>query len=114
MNSIFAIILFELTILISALLQVPLKKAALNPKYTGLKTYLNPLVLTVYFCFFLITFATTYLYQYVDLAFSTLLYKTEYIFVTLIGVLILKEKLSVKKIIGIALIIAGVVIYSVF
>ena len=112
MNKILAAVLFEVVILISSILQIPLKKAATNEKYTGLRFYINPVVILVYGVFFAVTVATTYLYQYVDMTLATLLYKTEYIFITLFSIFILKEKLNRKKMIGMALILGGVLIYS--
>ena len=114
MNSLIAAILFECTIIISALLQIPLKKSASNSKYRGIRTYLNPVVLSVYVTFFLITFITTYLYKNVDLTFSTLLYKTEYIFIALFSVLFLKERITKRKFLGFVIIISGVLAYSFF
>ena len=112
MNNIVAAILFECTIIVSALLQIPLKKSASNPKHRGLRTYLNPVVLSVYTAFFAITFITTFLYKNVDLTLSTLLYKTEYIFITLFSVLFLKERVTKRKLLGFVIIISGVLIYS--
>ena len=113
MNSIMATILFECTIIVSAALQVPLKKSALNPKYQGLRAYLNPIVIAVYASFFAITFITTYLYKEVDLILSTLLYKTEYVFIALFSIVFLKEKLTKRKVIGFIIVLSGVVIYSI-
>ena len=114
MNKLIAAILFEGTIIISALLQIPLKKSASNPKHRGLRTYLNPVVLSVYAAFFAITFITTYLYKNVDLTLSTLLYKTEYIFIALFSVLFLKERITKRKLLGFVVIISGVLVYSFF
>ena len=112
MNKILAAILFECTIVASAALQIPLKKSAQNTKHRGLRTYLNPVVISVYSAFLLITVLTTLLYQYVDLTLSTLLYKTEYIFITLFSVFFLKERVTKRKLIGFIIIVSGVLIYS--
>ncbi|MBQ1305390.1 MAG: EamA family transporter [Erysipelotrichales bacterium] len=112
MNRLAAAILFELTIAVSALLQVPLKKAAQNPKYKGIHYYLNPIVIAVYGSFFAITIITTFLFKYVDLTLSTILYKTEYIFITVFSVLFLKEKITKRKLLGFIVILCGVLSYA--
>ena len=112
MNKGLAIILFECTIILSAALQIPLKKSATNTKHKGIKTYLNPIVIAVYGSFFAITFITTYLFQYVDLVLSTLLYKTEYIFIALFSMIFLKEKITKRRLLGLVVILIGVLVYS--
>lgn len=112
MSSLAATIIFECTIIVSAALQIPLKKTAQNPKYHGLRAYLNPIVIAVYASFFAITFITTYLYQYVDLTLSTLLYKTEYLFIAFFSIVFLKEKFSKRKLLGFVIVVCGVVVYS--
>ena len=83
-----------------------------NPKYRGIRTYLNPVVIAVYGSFFAITFVTTWLYQDVELTLSTLLYKTEYAFIALFSVLFLKERFTKRKIAGFVVILLGVLIYT--
>lgn len=112
MNSMLAILIFEGTIILSAALQIPLKKSATNPNKRGLKFFLNPIVIAVYASFLLVTFVTTYVYQFVDLTLSTLLYKTEYVFIALFSTLCLKERLTRRKLIGFVVILAGVLLYS--
>ncbi len=114
MSKAVAIAIFVATIIISALLQIPLKKSATNPKHKGLRAYLNLPVIGAYASMFAITFVTTYVFRYIDLTLSTLLYKTEYIFIGIFSVLILKEKLTKRKIIGFIVIIAGVLVYTLF
>ena len=75
---------------------------------------MNVRVITAYGIFFLSSFLTMFAYKYVPLSMGPMLEACGYIFVTVLGVLILKEKVGKKKIAGMTLIILGIVIVSCF
>ena len=97
---------------ISAISQVMLKKAALKTYESRIKEYLNPLVISAYMIFFLATLCSIYAYKVVPLSMGPILEATSYIYVTIFGVVIFKEKLSARKLIALGLIIAGIAVYS--
>lgn len=97
---------------ISAISQVMLKKAALKTYESRIKEYLNPLVISAYVIFFLATLCSIYAYKVVPLSMGPILEATSYIYVTIFGVAIFKEKLSTRKLIALGLIIAGIAVYS--
>ena len=60
------------------------------------------------------TFLSILAYKVIPLSMGSVLEATGYIYVTVFGVVIFKEKLNRKKLVALALIIIGIVIYSVF
>lgn len=102
-----------LGVFISAVSQVMLKKAAQKEYGSVIKEYLNPLVIFAYVLFVGTTLLSVLAYRGLPLSMGPILEATSYIYVTLFGVLIFKEKLNGKKLLALALIIIGIVIYSV-
>lgn len=111
-NSTMYILIFLMSVLLSSISQIMLKKSALKKYDTGLKEYLNPLVITAYSIFFICTFVTMIAYKYVPLSMGPILESTGYIFVTVLGVIFLREHVSKRKLIGMSIITIGVLIFS--
>ncbi len=99
--------------LISAFSQILLKTSAKKTYSSWIYEYLNVRVIVAYGIFFIATLITVYCYKVVPLSTGAMLEATGYVFVTLLGRIILKERVSAKKIIGMMLVIAGVVIVAV-
>lgn len=97
---------------ISAVSQVILKKAALKECSSPIREYLNFPVIFAYSLFILTTLMCIFAYQVVPLSYGPVLESTSYLYVTLFGVLIFKEKITKKKVVALALILAGIVVYS--
>ena len=53
-----------------------------------------------------------YAYKGIPLSMGPVLEATSYIYVTVFGVTIFKEKLNRRKLIGLALIVLGIIVYS--
>lgn len=100
------------SVFISSVSQILLKKAANRTYENPLKEYLNPLVIGAYGMFFCSVILTMVALRYVPLSMSPILESTGYIFVTVLGYLFLKERLSKRKLLGMVLILAGIVIFS--
>ena len=100
-------------VFISSLAQVMLKKTAVEKHESFLKEYLNAKVISAYLIFFVATILGVYGYKVVPLSMGNILDATGYIWVTVFSVTIFKEKLSLKKIIALILILSGIVVYSV-
>ena len=98
--------------LISAFSQILLKMAARQTYRSCIYEYLNARVITAYAIFFLATLITVYCYKIVPLSTGAMLEATGYVFVTVLGRIILKERVSLQKIIGMALVICGVVVVA--
>ena len=106
------IVLFLVSVFLASISQVLLKKAALRSYDSVIKQYLNWQVILGYGIFIICTFITMMAYRYIPLNLGPVLETTGYIYVTIFGVLIFKEKLSLKKICALAIIIAGILIYT--
>lgn len=98
----------------SSLSQVMLKKAAMREHASLAKEYLNPLVICAYLIFFGCTLLTVYALRVVPLGLGAILETTGYIFVAVLSFLFLKERLDVKKICSLALIVGGIAVYAFF
>ena len=107
------IIIFLAASLISAFSQILLKIAAKQQYRSWIFEYLNVRVISAYVIFFLATLLTVYCYKVVPLSVGAMLEARGYVFVTVLGKLILKENISKRKLIGMALVILGVVIVAV-
>ena len=103
---------FLFSVLISSISQILLKKSADKTYDSRLKEYLNPLVIIAYGMFFCSMMITMYCYRYVDVSAGPIFESAGYIFVGVLGYIFLKEKFTVKKIVGMLLIMLGIVIFS--
>jgi drug/metabolite transporter (DMT)-like permease len=91
-----------------------LKKAALKKYDSVIKEYMNPLVIIAYVMFVGTTFLSILAYKGIPLSMGPVLEATSYIYVTIFGVTIFKEKMNKKKIASLALIMVGILVYSVW
>ena len=106
------ILIFIASCLISAFSQILLKIAAKGTYRSWIYEYLNVKVISAYIIFFLATLLTVFCYKVVPLSLGAMLESSGYVFVTVLGYVILKEKVSKQKLIGMALVIAGVIIVA--
>lgn len=97
---------------ISAVSQVLLKLAANRTYENKIREYLNPFVIVAYGIFFLATVMNVVAYKVVPLSMGPILEATSYLYVTVFGVTIFKEKINSKKLIALVLIIVGIIIYG--
>lgn len=101
-------------VFVSAISQVMLKKSALKTYSSPIQEYLNPLVVVAYILFIGTTFLSILAYRGIPLSMGPVLEATSYIYVTIFGVTIFKEKINGKKLLALGLIIAGILVYSLF
>ncbi|MCX4339838.1 MAG: EamA family transporter [Lachnospiraceae bacterium] len=104
------IVLFLLSVLISSVSQIILKTSADRQYESKIKEYLNFRVIAAYGIFFVSSVMTILAYNGVPLSMGAVLETTGYLWVTLLGHLILKEKITICKIIGLVIIMLGVMI----
>ena len=104
------VFIYVFSVFISAVSQILLKSSA-NIKYDNpIKEYLNPRVIIAYAIFFLATLVTIYAYKGIPLSLGPILETTGYLWVSLLGYFILKEKISRRKMAGLAVVIVGIVV----
>ena len=89
-----------------------LKKSANKSYDNKLKEYMNPWVIIAYGLFFSATLVTVIAYKYVPLSLGPILESSGYFFVTILGMIFLKEKVGKKKAIGLLVILLGIVIFN--
>ena len=99
---------------ISSFSQVLLKKEAAVTHDSFIKEYMNPRVIIAYTIFFISTFLSIYAYKGIPLSFGPIIEATGYIYIVMWGKLVFKEHIGGKKLISLALIIAGIAIYAIW
>ena len=105
-----SVLIYLLTPLISAASQLMLKKAADNPAYTGVRFYVNPLVIAAYALFFGCMVANVFALRTLDLTVASVLEASGFLYVMVLGALFLGEKITARKLIGNTLIVLGIVV----
>ena len=103
--------LYLLSVFLSAVSQVLLKKSAMKEQSTAITEYLNWQVVLGYSLFLGCTLMTTLAYKGVPLNVGPALEATGYIYVTIFGIVIFHEKINRKKIGGLVLILCGIMLY---
>lgn len=101
-----------LGVFISAISQVILKKSALKKYDSKIKEYMNPMVIFAYMLFVGTTFLSIIAYRVIPLSMGPILEATSYIYITIFGVKIFKETINRKKVIALACIVSGIIIYA--
>lgn len=103
-------IIYLLTPLVAAVSQLMLKQAADSPAYTGIWFYLNFKVIFAYILFLGCMLANIIALQTLDLTVASVLEASGFLYVMVLGRLFLQEKITTRKLIGNALIIAGILV----
>ena len=112
-NMTYSVILLLVSVFISAVSQILLKKATYRHYDTKLREYLNPYVIIAYGMFFVSTILTMLALKTVPLSMQPMLESNSYIYVSVMGYFLLKERFSKRKILGICVILLGIFVYSV-
>lgn len=106
------IILFLSAVFISSVSQIMLKKSANKTYESKLKEYMNPWVIIAYGLFFGATLVTVIAYKYIPLSLGPILESAGYFFVTILGMIFLKEKVGKKKALGLLIILIGIIVFN--
>lgn len=105
-----AVMLFS--VFIASVAQVLLKKSAGRSYKNWLREYLNIFVITAYGLLLSSTLFTMFALRKIPLSMAPVLEAAGYIFVAVMGYLFLKERFSRRKIAGLALILVGILIFT--
>ena len=100
------------SVFVSSVSQTVLKKAALKERESFAREYLNFPVIAAYAMFFGSTLLTMLAYKKLPLSMSPAFESSSYIFVTFFGVTVFKERLTKRKLLALALILAGILIFT--
>lgn len=106
------ILIYLAGVFVSSIAQILLKKSAGKKYENVIKEYLNPYVIISYAIFFGATFCTIYAYKGVPLSFGPILAASQYVFIAILSKIFLKENISLKKFVGLSVIVAGIIVYS--
>ena len=113
MNEFFlSCLLLLFSVFISSVSQILLKKAAQKTYPSRIREYLNPYVIIAYSIFLLSTILTMLSLRRVPLSMQQILESTSYIYVSILGYVLLKERFTKRKAAGIAVILLGILVYS--
>lgn len=100
-----------LSVFISALSQVLLKKSALKSYASFIREYLNFYVVPAYAIYFLAVFLDLLALRKVPVSFVPVAEASSYIFVLLFGRIFFNETFSKRKILAMILILAGILVF---
>lgn len=100
------------SVFLASVSQAMLKKAAMRRYSAWWREYCNPLVISAYAIFFATTWMNVAAYRGMSVSLGAVLETTAYLYVTLFGVVLFKEKITKKKALALALIVAGILLYS--
>lgn len=104
--------IFILSVFISSISQILLKKSAMHKYKSKIQEYLNPIVTISYIMFFSCTFITIIAYRYIPLSWGPILESSGYIFISIMSYLFLKENFTKKNLVGMIVIILGIIVFS--
>ena len=93
-------------------MQVLLKKSALKVYDNVIREYLNPYVIGGYGLLFCSMLLTVYAYSGMDYKNGPVIESLGNVFVLVLGYVVFRERISLRKILGIACIMAGIVIFN--
>lgn len=105
-------ILFIFSVLIASLAQILLKLSANKIYDKAYKEYFNIYVILSYTILFTSIVLTTIAYRGVALKNGPIIESLGYVFVLLFSGVIIKERISTRRLIGILIIISGVIIFN--
>jgi len=101
-----------LSVVVASVSQVLLKKSALKKYDNVIKEYLNPYVIGGYGLLFGSMLPTGYAYSGMDYKNGPVIESLGNVFVLVLGYFVFRERISFRKILGIACIMAGIVIFN--
>ena len=107
-----SICILAASVFIASVSQILLKMSANREHGSLLKEYLNPLVIGGYVLLFGSTILTMIALRVVPLSWSPVIESMSYIFVSVLGYFFLGERFSRRKVLGFAVILCGILIFS--
>ena len=111
MNNNFFIILLFLSVFISAVSQILLKKSALIKYESIVREYFNLKVISAYGLFFCAVVIDLIALRFAPLSFVPIIETSSYIFILFLSRIFLKEHLNKFQFLGMLLILTGIFIY---
>ena len=104
------VFIYVFSVFISAVSQIILKTSADKEYDSRIREYLNPRVIIAYGIFFFATLVTVYAYKGIPLSLGPILETTGYLWISLLGYFVLKEKISRRKLAGLVIVVVGIIV----
>lgn len=101
-----------LSVLIAVVSQILLKKSATIRHENNIKEYLNPYVIIAYGLFFISAVLGVYSLRGISILNSTIIESLSYVLIPILGIILFKEKMNSKQIIGTVLIVVGIFVFN--
>jgi len=105
--------IFIVMVFVAACSQILLKQSAMVLRETKLAEYLNHKVILAYGMFGITVMVNMILLRFMPISLVPILETLGIVFVALLSWFIMKEKLNKKQMIGIAIIICGIIVFSI-
>lgn len=105
------LIVLVISVLIASFSQILLKKSAGKTYDSVIFEYLNPYVICGYGMMFLSMFLTIIAYEGMEFTNVQIVEATGYIMVLILSYLFFREKITKRKLLGMAFIFAGIAVY---
>ena len=102
-----------LSVAVASISQVLLKKSALKTYDTVVREYLNPYVISGYGLLFLSMLLTIYAYSGMEYKNGPVIESLGNVMVLVLGYFVFGERISVRKMAGIACIMAGIAVFHI-
>ncbi len=113
MDKSIAIIIYIISGIVAATSQIMMKQDAVkNASDRGLKRLFHIRVIVAYFLMFGTIIINMIAMRYVPYKYTAVLATFSYIFVILLSRMVLKEKVTIKKYIGMAMILIGIFVFN--
>lgn len=106
-------IIAAISVTIASLSQVFLKKSASQEHSSFIKEYLNPYVIIGYLMLFCSMMLTIYVFTKLPFMSIPIIESLGYVLVMIFGLIFFKEKITRRKLLGMVIIIAGIVVYNI-
>ena len=105
-------LVFVFAVFIASCAQIMLKISAGREYKNPLFEYFNMYVISAYSIILISVLMTIYAYRGIELRFTPMLDALAYVFVPLLSVVILKERLSARNILGVMVIVVGMILFG--
>lgn len=111
MNKTIAVFLLFVAVFISSISQIILKKSANKDYNSFIRSYLNLRVICAYGIIFAAVLIDLFAFKYVPVSVVPVIESSSYFFIIILSRIFLHEKLTLKQIIGVSIIMIGVFLY---
>lgn len=101
-----------ISVTVAGFSQILLKKGAMRPHVSFIKDYVNAPVISGYALMFISVLATMFAYRGIEYMTVQIIEALGYILVPVLSYFFFKEKFTRNKVIGIAIIIIGMLVYG--